>query len=46
MVYYTEKAVSKRSKRDGKRKYKPVRYRLDKNGDLLGKVVGKVFRWF
>ncbi|MFA5746876.1 MAG: hypothetical protein WC926_02240 [Candidatus Paceibacterota bacterium] len=46
MVYHTTKAVSKKSKRDGKRKYKPVAYRLDKNGDLLGKFVGKAFRWF
>jgi hypothetical protein len=46
MVYYTIKTVSKKSKRDGKKRYKPVAYRLSKNGDLLGRFVGKAFRWF
>jgi hypothetical protein len=47
MVYHTIKSVSKKSKRDGKRSYRPVVYRIDKKtGDFLGRFVGKIFRWF
>lgn len=43
--YYADRPV-KKGKRILKKKRQAVVYRLDKNGDIIGKFIGEVFKVF